>query len=255
MKVATWNLNSIRARTERLTAWLEREKPAVLCIQETKTEDAGFPNALFEKLGYHTATFGQRSYNGVAIASTAPLAEVARGFEDGGEEDGARLIAATTHGLRIVCCYVPNGQGLDSDRYPYKLAWLRRLRAYLDTRALPDTVVCGDFNVTIDDRDVWAPDQWRDTIHCSQPERDALAEVTSYPLVDLFRAKQPEGGTYSWWDYRGVSFFKNQGLRIDFVFATASVAARCIGCTIDRTARKGQDASDHAPVVAELSEV
>ena len=253
MKVVTWNLNSIRARTERLTAWLEREKPEVLCIQETKVEDAGFPTALFDKLGYHVATFGQRSYNGVAIASTAPLADVARTFEDGGEEDGSRLIAATTHGIRVICVYVPNGQSLESDRYPYKLAWLRRLRAYLDRNALPDTILCGDMNVTADDRDVWAPDQWRGKIHCSEPERDAMREVTGYPLVDLFRAVQPEGGVYSWWDYRGVSFFKNQGLRIDFVFGTASIAARCTGCTIDRTARKGQDASDHAPVVAELA--
>ena len=253
VKVATWNLNSIRARTERLTAWLEHEKPAVLCIQETKVEDAGFPHALFEKLGYHVETFGQRSYNGVAIASTAPLADVARTFEDGGEEDGARLIAATTHGLRVVCVYVPNGQALDSDRYPYKLVWLRRLRAYLDRTALPETILCGDMNVTRDDRDVWAPDQWTEKIHCSTPEREALAEVMGYPLVDLFRAKHPEGGVYSWWDYRGVALFKNQGLRIDFVFGTAAVAARCTGCTIDRTARKGQDASDHAPVIAELA--
>jgi exodeoxyribonuclease-3 len=253
VKVTTWNLNSIRARTERLTAWLEREKPSAICIQETKVEDGGFPHSLFEKLGYHVATFGQRSYNGVAIASTAPLADVARTFEDGGEEDGSRLIAATTHGIRLICVYVPNGQALDSDRYPYKLAWLRRLRAYLDRTALPETILCGDMNVTIDDRDVWAPDQWKDKIHCSQPERDALAEVTAYPLVDLFRANQAEGGVYSWWDYRGVSFFKNQGLRIDFVFGTQKIADRCIGVSIDRTARKGQDASDHAPVTAELA--
>ena len=238
---------------ERLTAWLEREKPAVLCIQETKVEDSGFPHALFEKLGYHVETFGQRSYNGVAIASTAPLADVARSFEDGGEEDGSRLIAATTHGIRIICVYVPNGQSLESDRYPYKLAWLRRLRAYLDKHAGPDAILCGDMNVTLDDRDVYSPELWNGKIHCSQPERDAMAEVMGHPLVDLFRAKNPEGGVYSWWDYRGVSFFKNQGLRIDFIYATKPVADKITTVTIDRDARKGQDASDHAPVIASIA--
>lgn len=253
MKVVTWNLNSIRARMARLETWLDRERPDVLCIQETKVEDSGFPHALFESRGYHVATYGQRSYNGVAIASTQPLADVARTFEDGGEEDGSRLIAATTHGIRAVCVYVPNGQSLDSDRYPYKLGWLKRLRAYFDKHRFADAVLCGDMNVTADDRDVWSPEAWKDKIHCSQPERAAMAEVMGYPLVDLFRVKHPDGGIYSWWDYRGVSFFKNQGLRIDFVFATEALAARCTSVRVDRDQRKGQDASDHAPVIAELS--
>jgi exodeoxyribonuclease-3 len=148
--------------------------------------------------------------------------------------------------------YVPNGQDLASDRFPYKLAWFGRLRRYLDRTATPATplVVCGDMNVTADDRDVWSPEKWAGHIHCTPEERAAFADVVAFGLVDVFRAHHPDGGIYSWWDYRGVSFFKNQGLRIDHVLATREVAARCTACTIDRDARKGQDASDHAPVVA-----
>jgi exodeoxyribonuclease-3 len=252
MKLVTWNINSIRARTDRLLAWIDRERPDVLCLQETKVEDAGFPLDALRSAGYAVATFGQRSYNGVAIASTAPLADVTRGFGDAQPDDEARVIAATTHGVRVVCLYVPNGQELTSDKYPYKLAWFGRLRAYLDRTSRPtdDLVVCGDMNVTADDQDVWSPAAWKDRIHCSAPERAALAEVRAFGLVDLFRKLTPEGGVYSWWDYRGVAFFKNQGLRIDHILATESMAARCTACTIDRTARKGQDASDHAPVTA-----
>jgi exodeoxyribonuclease-3 len=255
VKLVTWNLNSIRMRIDRLFAWLERERPDVVCLQETKVEDSGFPLDRVRAAGYEVATFGQRSYNGVAILSTQPLVDVSREFGDGQDDGDARLIAATTHGIRVVNVYVPNGQELSSEKYPYKLAWLRRLRAYLERTAKPDgaLVLCGDMNVTPDDRDVWAPDQWRDKIHCSQPERDALAEVAGFGLVDLFRAKHPDKKAWSWWDYRGVSFFKDQGLRIDVIFGTRSIAERTTDVTIDRTARKGQDASDHAPVIATIT--
>ncbi|HEY4239823.1 MAG TPA: exodeoxyribonuclease III [Kofleriaceae bacterium] len=254
MKLVSWNINSIRARTDRLLGWLDRERPDVLCLQETKTEDPGFPLEAVAKAGYQVAMFGQRSYNGVAILSTAPIADVARGFGDGEDDPDARLIAATTHGLRIVNVYVPNGQDLESDKFGYKLAWYRRLRAYLDRHATPsdELVLFGDMNVTPDDRDVWSPEAWAGKIHCSPAERSALAEVLAFGLVDLFRVKNGDAKAYSWWDYRGVSFFKDQGLRIDLVAATAPVAARVTACTIDRTARKGQDASDHAPVIATL---
>jgi exodeoxyribonuclease III len=252
VKLVTWNLNSIRARTDRLFAWIDRERPDVLCMQETKVEDTGFPADAFRSAGYEVATYGQRSYNGVAIASTQPLVDVTRAFGDGQDDEDARVIAATTHGMRVICTYVPNGQDLASDRYPYKLAWLRRLRAYLDRTASADDalVLCGDMNVTVDDRDVWSPDKWRNQIHCSPAEREALAEVLGFGLVDVFRLHHGDAKVYSWWDYRGVSFFKDQGLRIDHIFATKPIAARCTACTIDRTARKGQDASDHAPVTA-----
>jgi exodeoxyribonuclease-3 len=254
MKIATWNINSVRAREARLLAWLAKAGPDVLCLQETKTEDPGFPQDALRAAGYHVALFGQKSYNGVAIAAKHELAEVSRGFGDGEPDDEARVIAATVDGVRVISVYVPNGQDLGTDKYTYKLAWYRRLRRYLDRTATPATplAICGDFNVTSDDKDVWSPAQWAGKIHCSPDERAALAEVLGFGLVDLFRAKTPDGGVYSWWDYRGVSFFKNQGLRIDYVFATPPVAARCTACVIDRDARKGQDASDHAPVIATL---
>lgn len=255
MKLVTWNLNSIRARQPRFLAWLEANRPDVLCLQETKVEDAGFPTAEIAKLGYQCVTFGQKSYNGVAILSTAPLEDVSRAFGDGKDDDDARTIAATTHGIRVVCVYVPNGQELTSDRYPYKLGWLGRLREYLERTTSPGAplVLCGDMNVTPDDRDVWSPEKWKDQIHCSQPERDALANVLGFGLTDLFRMHNGDAKVYSWWDYRGVSFFKDQGLRIDCIFGTRPIVERCTACTIDRNARKGQDASDHAPVIATLS--
>ena len=252
MKLVTWNINSIRARTQRLVGWLDANRPDVVCLQETKVEDAQFPIEAIEKLGYRAVMFGQKSYNGVAILSTAELTDVTRGFGDDPADDEARVIAATTHGIRVVDVYVPNGQDLTSDRYPYKLAWFGRLRDFLARTTSPDqpVVVCGDMNVTADDQDVWSPEAWRGQIHCSPPEREALAGMRAWGLDDVFRVLRPEGGVWSWWDYRGVSFFKDQGLRIDHILTSKVLTAKCSACVIDRAARKGQDASDHAPVVA-----
>ena len=255
MKLVTWNVNSVRARESRLLAWLVKASPDVLCLQETKVEDAGFPAAALTKAGYEIALFGQKSYNGVAIVSKMPLTDVTRGFGDDEPDDEARVIAATVGDTRVINVYVPNGQELGSEKYAYKLDWYRRLRRYLDRTATPATklVLVGDMNVTADDRDVWSPAAWAGKIHCSPDERTALAEMVAFGLVDVFRVHNPDGGVYSWWDYRGVSFFKNQGLRIDFIFATKPVADLCTACVVDRDARKGQDASDHAPVVATIT--
>ena len=255
MKLATWNINSIRARTDRLVAWLAREAPDVLCLQETKVEDAGFPHDALRAAGYEVAIFGQRSYNGVAIASRGPLTDVVRGFGDEVPDDEARVIAATVDGVRVVCVYVPNGQDLTAEKYPYKLAWFGRLRAYLARTSSPTVplAVCGDMNVTLDDLDVWSPEAWAGKIHCSAPERAAMTDLLGFGLRDVFREKNPAGHVYSWWDYRGVALFKNQGLRIDYIFASAPLADRCTASTVDKTARKGQDASDHAPVIGIFS--
>ena len=255
MKLVTWNINSIRMRMEKLLTWIDNERPDVLCLQETKVEDAGFPIDALKKRGYEVATYGQRSYNGVAIAARSPLTDVVRGFGDGEADEEARLIAASVDGVRVVCIYVPNGQDLTSDKFVFKLAWYKRLRRFLDrtAKATDNVVVCGDMNVTFDDRDVHDPAKWAGHIHCSADERAALAEVIAFPLVDLFRKHNPDGGIYSWWDYRSIAFFKNQGLRIDYIFATQPIADRCTACTIDRNARKGQDASDHAPVIATIT--
>ncbi|MFT3692387.1 MAG: exodeoxyribonuclease III [Kofleriaceae bacterium] len=254
MKLATWNVNSVRVREKRLIDWLAKAGPDVVCLQETKTEDPGFPTDAIQRAGYTSVLHGQKSYNGVALLSKTPITDVTRGFGDGEPEDEARVIAGTINGVRVIDCYVPNGQELASEKYTYKLAWYRRLRRYLDKTATPDTplILCGDFNVTSDDLDVALPEQWAGKIHCSPDERAALQEVLGFGLTDVFRVKNPAGKIYSWWDYRGVSFFKNQGLRIDFIFATKPIADRISACVIDRDARKGQDASDHAPVIATI---
>jgi exodeoxyribonuclease-3 len=256
VKLATWNVNSIRARHDRVIAWLGVHAPDVLCLQETKVSDDDFPHDALRAAGYRAASFGQKSYNGVAIVARAPIDDVTRGLLDDEPDDEARVIAATVAGVRIVSVYVPNGQELTSDRFPYKLAWFGRLRRYLDRHASADApvVVCGDMNVTADDRDVWSPEKWAGHIHCTPEERAAFAGVIEFGLVDVLRKFHPDGGIWSWWDYRGVSFFKNQGLRIDHVLATRPLAARATACVVDRDARKGQDASDHAPVVATFAD-
>lgn len=254
MKLATWNVNSIRARHDRLLAWLAETSPDAVCLQETKVEDSSFPFEALTQAGYHAVTWGQRTYNGVAILSREPAQEVVRGFEDGDPDDQARAIAATVRGVRVISAYVPNGQDVGSDKYAYKLAWLQRLRAYLDRKHDPaqPLALCGDMNVAPTELDVYDPKAWGEGILCSAAERRALAHVLDWGLGDVFRALHPEGGHYSWWDYRGVSFFKNWGLRIDHIFATSSLAARATACTIDRATRKGPTPSDHAPVIAEL---
>jgi exodeoxyribonuclease-3 len=252
VKLATWNVNSIRAREARVRAWLEAERPDVVCLQELKVEAAGFPMGLFRELGYQVELVGQRSYNGVAIAARSPLTDVVAGLGDGVDDDQARFLAATVDGVRVISLYVPNGQAIDSDKYVYKLAWLRRLRGWLDRHGDREAplALCGDWNIAPTDRDVHDPVAWAGRIHCSEPERAALAEVAAWGLTDTFRAVHPEARTWSWWDYRGFAFFKDQGLRIHYHLVSAPLAARLATCAIDREARKGRDASDHAPVVA-----
>ncbi len=252
MKLATWNVNSIRAREARVRAWLAQAQPDVVCLQELKVEAAGFPTALFHELGYQVELVGQKSYNGVAIAARTPMTDVVVGLGDGVDDDQARFLAATVEGVRVVSLYVPNGQAVGSDKFAYKLAWLARLRAWLDRHGDPAAplALCGDWNIAPADIDVHDPAAWAGQLHCSEPERAALAQLAAWGLRDGFRAVHPEARAFSWWDYRGVSFFKDAGLRIDYHLLSAPLAARLTACTIDREARKGRDASDHAPVVA-----
>jgi len=262
MKVATWNVNSVRARRERLLRWLAANQPDVLCLQEIKVTEADFPSMELKALGYHAAVFGQKTYNGVAILSRREPLEVERGFGDGLDDPQARLIAARIpdavgRDARVVSVYVPNGQEVGSDRWRYKLEWMRRLRAWLDRRVSPTDplVVCGDFNVAPEPRDVYDPAAWEPTVLFHPEARAALRQVCAWGLADTLRLRHEETGLYSWWDYRMLGFPKNRGLRIDLILASEPLARRCVAASIDRQERKGQQPSDHAPVVAEFGDV
>lgn len=254
MKIATWNVNSIRARIDRLLAWLAKARPDVVCLQELKVTDAAFPYDAIRAAGYQAAVHGQKTYNGVAVLSRTEPAWVKRGMDDGVDDPHARLLAAEVCGVNVVSVYVPNGQSVGSEAYAYKLDWLRRLRAFLDRHFRPEmpVVVCGDFNVARDEKDVAHPAAWRETVLFHPTARAALEEFLAWGLVDVLRQRHPDGGLYSWWDYRMLAFPKNDGLRLDYVFATASLAARSTTAEIDRQERKGPKPSDHAPVVAEF---
>jgi exodeoxyribonuclease-3 len=256
LQIATWNVNSIRARKERVLAWLVAQQPEVLCLQETKVTDDAFPRADFEALGYHVTISGQRTYNGVAILSRTSPVEVVRAFADSEEEREARFLTASVSGIQVVCVYVPNGQVVGSEKFAYKLSWLGRLRRYLDRHCDPTGLLalCGDLNVAPDPRDVHDPATWQDTVLFHPQARAALHDLCTWGFVDAFRLHHSEGGVYSWWDYRQLAFPKNHGLRIDHILVTQTLAARCTGACIDRETRKGQGASDHAPVVASFSE-
>lgn len=251
MKIASWNVNSIRSRHDRVVGWLERNEPDVLALQETKVVDEDFPREAIQRLGYHVEAFGQKTYNGVALLSRAPAQDVVRGLPDEDDDAQRRVIAGTFEGVRVVNVYVPNGQSVESEKFPFKLDWLRRLRDYLDgTPSTEDVVLLGDFNIAPDDRDVHDPEAWRGKVHFHPKEHEALEHVMAWGLHDLFRVHHEEADRFSWWDYRRLAFPKNRGLRIDLILGSASVRDRCTDCEIDRDERKGAKPSDHAPVWA-----
>jgi exodeoxyribonuclease III len=252
VRVATWNVNSIRSRLARVVAWLQREQPDVLCLQETKVVDADFPRDAFEPLGYRVETFGQKTFNGVALLAREAPRDPRRGLPGDGPDDQKRLIGARLGGIDILNVYVPNGQEVGSDKFAYKLDWLGRLRRLLDTAYDPsgEVLVCGDFNIAPEDRDVHDPDLWRGQVLFHPDEHAALGRLTAWGLTDALRLRHPEGGLYTWWDYRALAFPRNHGLRIDYLLVTAPLAARCEDVVIHRDERKGEKPSDHAPVVA-----
>ncbi len=254
MKIATWNVNSIRAREERLHRWLAAHQPDVMCLQELKVADDDFPLLPLQALGYHAAVHGQRTYNGVAVLSRAKPLDVERGFGDGCDETHSRLLTARLGSLHVVSAYVPNGQEVGSDKWTYKVDWLRRLRAWLDRRFAKSDLValCGDFNVAPEARDVHDPKRWETSVLFHPEARAALENVRAWGLVDAFRLHHPGAGFYTWWDYRMLAFPKKEGLRIDHVLLSEPLAARCTSALIDRDERKGKLPSDHAPVVVEL---
>jgi exodeoxyribonuclease-3 len=254
VKLATWNVNSIRARLERVVAWVDQHRPDVLCLQETKVSDDLFPADELRALGYEIAFHGQRTYNGVAILSRTPLADVRRGFGDGDDEAQARLIAATVGGVRVLSVYVPNGEAVGSEKYAYKLGWMARLRRHVTSQMGTDVplVLCGDFNVAPAPMDVYDPKAWEGHVLFSADERAALARVVETGLVDLVRTMHPTDPMFTWWDYRMLAFPKGRGLRIDHLLVTPSLAARATACGVDRESRKGKQPSDHAAVWSEF---
>jgi exodeoxyribonuclease-3 len=255
VRIATWNVNSLKARMERVEEWLGDARPDVLCMQETKLADGAFPALAFQALGYETAHHGEGRWNGVAILSRVGIDEVVHGFDDDDEPDPeARLLWATCGGVRVASVYVPNGRALDHEHYQYKLAWLGRLRANLDRAHDPGEplLVAGDFNIAPTDADVWDPAAFVDQTHTSAPERQALGALLDWGLSDVFRLLHQEDGLYSWWDYRAGNFHKKKGMRIDLLLGTRPVADATTFTLIDRQARKGSSPSDHAPVLIDV---
>lgn len=251
--IATWNVNSLNARMPRVTEWLSAMEPDVLCLQETKLADDKFPSLEFGALGYESVHHGEGRWNGVAILSRVGLEDVVAGFDDGADPDpDARIVWATCGGVRVASVYVPNGRELDHDHYHYKLDWLGRLRTHLDQHHEPteDLVVLGDWNIAPTDLDVWDPAAFEGSTHVSEPERQALANVCEWGLVDTLRNHYPQPGIYSYWDYRNGDFHKRRGMRIDYLLSSTSLAGRATADLVDRNARKGSKPSDHAPVMA-----
>lgn len=255
MRIATWNVNSMKARLGRVEEWIRDVEPDVLCVQETKLADAAFPSLAFEALGYRSAHHGEGRWNGVAIISKLGLDDVITNFAVGDPDPDARIITARCGGVLFVNVYVPNGRALDHDHYRYKLRWLTQLREHLDavTTAQDQVIVTGDFNVAPADIDVYDPEQFVDATHVSEPERAALRHLSDWGLIDVFRDRYPQERLFSWWDYRGGSFHMGRGMRIDLVLATTAVAERVTWAVVDRNARKGESPSDHAPVVVDLN--
>jgi exodeoxyribonuclease III len=237
-----------------LLSWLETTGSDVVCLQETKTLDDNFPVAALRDAGYDAVFMGQKSYNGVAILSKYPIEDVQKNFPDDDDESPKRLIAATVKGIRIVNTYIPNGTELGSDKFTFKLDWLQRLRRLFDEAcdSNKDVLLCGDFNVAFDELDVWSVAAMQGKLHFSKPERAAMLHVKQWGFVDVFRKINGDVQQFSWWDYRAGAWQKNQGLRIDHIWTSASLAEKCTGCWIDKSTRALTLPSDHAPVVAEF---
>lgn len=262
MKIATWNVNSIRTRKQQVGNWLSTHEIDVLCLQETRVMDQDFPKKPFEELGYYVSIYGQKSYNGVAIMSRFPLEGITCGFTPiVGEEIAAsfeeqkRVISVIVNGIRIVNLYVPNGSSVGSDKYDYKLKWFQVLNQYLKTllaESETEICLCGDFNVAPEDRDIYDPTGKENHIMASPPERDAIARIQSLGFQDVFRKFNHQGGQYSWWNYRHRAFSRNRGWRIDHHFLTKSLYEKAVNCWIDLVPRKQERPSDHTPVIVEF---
>lgn len=253
MKLATWNVNSLKVRLPHVLDWLAANPVDVLCLQETKQQDSDFPLSVLQAAGYHSVFSGQKTYNGVAILSSAQAGEIQIGIPDFPDEQ-KRVIAATIDDIRVVCVYVPNGQSVDSDKYRYKLAWLAALHDWLkgELARHPKLVLLGDYNIAPEDRDVYDPGAWQGNVLVSEPERQAFRDLMQLGLHDSFRLFDQPDQSYSWWDYRMMAFRRNRGLRIDHILVSEPLVALCRSCLIDKAPRKLERPSDHTPVVLAL---
>lgn len=254
MRIATWNVNSLKVRLPHVLAWLGKHQTDVLCLQETKLEDGNFPLEEITELGYQALYSGQKTYNGVAILSRARCSEVVAavpGFEDAQK----RVLAATITGIRAVCVYVPNGESVESDKYRYKLNWLAALSAWLEAEMVryPRLLLLGDFNIAPEERDVHDPAVWNGQVLFSGPEREAFRRLLALGLIDAFRRFEQPEKSFTWWDYRMNAYRRKMGLRIDHVLLSSPLAQRCTACWIDTEPRAAARPSDHAPVVVELT--
>ena len=254
MKLATWNVNSLKVRLPHLIDWLASANPDVVCLQELKLEDAKFPLDALRAAGYSAVFSGQKTYNGVAIVSRQPLEDVVSGLP-GFEDPQRRVISASVGGVRVVCLYAPNGQAIASDKYEYKLSWYAALHAWLreELARYPQLAVLGDLNIAPEDRDVHDPKAWEGQVHVSEPERAAFRQLLALGLTDSFRLFEQAEKSYSWWDYRMMGFRRNAGLRIDFILLSAALAEKCTACAIDKAPRKLERPSDHTPVIADCA--
>jgi exodeoxyribonuclease-3 len=254
VKIATWNVNSLKVRLPQVLAWLETHQPDALCLQETKTEDSSFPSESIEGAGYRAVFTGQKTYNGVAILSKVPAADAVTAIP-GFDDPQKRVLAATVNGVRVVCLYVPNGQSVGSDKYAYKLSWLQAVTAWLknELASHPRLVVVGDFNIAPADIDVYDPKAWQGQVLCSDAERAALQQLMGVGLKDGLRLIEPSAQLFTWWDYRMNAFKRKMGLRIDHILVSDALVEKCTHCAVDLEPRRHERPSDHAPVSAEFS--
>lgn len=252
MRIATWNVNSLRARLELALNWLAEDGPDIVCLQETKVTDDLFPHESLSELGYGVAFAGQKTYNGVAILSRLPIEDVLTSLPGAPGEDEKRFIAATVNGIRVINIYVPNGQEVSSPKFQYKLDWLDCLQTFLQTTHRPEEslALCGDFNIAPEARDLYDPEEWDGEVLFHPDERAAFTRFVDWGLGDTFRMHHEDAGLYSWWDYRGGAFRRNLGIRIDHILATPPLAQRCTDVTLERELRRLPKPSDHIPVVA-----
>ena len=255
MKLATWNVNSLKVRLEQLLDWIDSGAPDVICLQETKLDDPKFPAEAIEGAGYKVVFSGQKTYNGVAIASRNPCSDMVRGIP-GYADEQKRVIAATVGSMRVVDAYVPNGQSVDSDKYRYKLEWLNAFTEWLDAELAqyPELAVVGDFNIAPDSRDVHDPQAWEGQVLCSEPERKAFEKLIDLGFVDSFRLFDQPEKSFTWWDYRLNAFKRGMGLRIDHILLSPALAQRCRSVSIIKDMRALERPSDHAPVVADIAD-